>query len=221
MRMRWNRLPARACLHAACSPCRWPAARRLQPAGAAAAQPPQATAPPCQRSPPPQPAAPAPPPPTAEQQRVRVLIAQVEAAYAGGDADYRKGMLAEAKIEFDRAVDLMLSSGIDIKADPQLQDEFDKHRRPGERAGDGGAQAGQRLCAQGRDHARRGRQRRHLRRRSQPGGQGHGRSGHHQIRPAADGQRLRGRLHQLLRQHAKGPQYAAALLRALAAATRR
>jgi len=57
---------------------------------------------------------------------VRVLIEQVEAAYAAGDADYRKGMLAEAKIQFDRAVDLMLSSGLDIKADPQLQDEFDK-----------------------------------------------------------------------------------------------
>ena len=47
-------------------------------------------------------------------------------AYARGDADYRKGMLAEAKVEFDRAVDLMLSSGIDIKTNPQLQDEFDK-----------------------------------------------------------------------------------------------
>jgi membrane-bound lytic murein transglycosylase D len=35
-------------------------------------------------------------------------------------------MLAEAKVEFDRAVDLMLSSGIDIKSNPQLQDEFDK-----------------------------------------------------------------------------------------------
>ena len=64
--------------------------------------------------------------PTAEEQRVRVLISQVEAAYARGDADYRKGQLADAKTEFDRAVDLMLSSGIDIKSTPQLQDEFDK-----------------------------------------------------------------------------------------------
>jgi membrane-bound lytic murein transglycosylase D len=63
---------------------------------------------------------------TAEQQRARQLIAHVEAAYAAGDADYRKGMLAEAKVQFDRAVDLMLSSGLDIKADPELQDEFDK-----------------------------------------------------------------------------------------------
>ncbi|MGD0481476.1 MAG: LysM peptidoglycan-binding domain-containing protein [Terracidiphilus sp.] len=89
-------------------------------------QPAQATAPPLQAPVAPQPAAPAAPRLTAEQQRARQLIAQVEAAYAAGDADYRKGMLAEAKIQFDRAVDLMLSSGLDIKADPQLQDEFDK-----------------------------------------------------------------------------------------------
>ncbi|MGD1062286.1 MAG: lytic transglycosylase, partial [Terracidiphilus sp.] len=89
-------------------------------------KPAQATAPPLPAPVAPQPAAPAAPRLTIEQQRARQLIAQVEAAYAAGDADYRKGMLAEAKIQFDRAVDLMLSSGLDIKADPQLQDEFDK-----------------------------------------------------------------------------------------------
>ncbi len=95
--------------------------------GTAASQPPQATAPALPATPAPQRAAPAAVnPSTAEQQHVRVLIEQVEAAYAAGDADYRKGMLAEAKIQFDRAVDLMLSSGLDIKSDPQLQDEFDK-----------------------------------------------------------------------------------------------
>jgi len=98
-----------------------------EPAGALASKPPQATAPALPAAPPPQTAAPDTPNPSdAEQQHVRVLIEQVEAAYASGDADYRKGMLAEAKIQFDRAVDLMLSSGLDIKADPQLQDEFDK-----------------------------------------------------------------------------------------------
>jgi len=56
---------------------------------------------------------------------VQQLIEQVEKAYAAGDADYRKGRLPEAKAEFDRAVDLMLTSGIDIKSDAQLQDEFD------------------------------------------------------------------------------------------------
>ncbi len=87
----------------------------------------QATAPPLPAPVAPQPAAPpAPRQSTAEQQRARQLIAQVEAAYAAGDADYRKGKLAEAKVQFDRAVDLMLSSGLDIKADAQLQDEFDK-----------------------------------------------------------------------------------------------
>jgi membrane-bound lytic murein transglycosylase D len=61
-----------------------------------------------------------------EQQRVHLLIQQVDTAYTRGEADYRKGMLAEAKVEFDRAIDLMLSSGIDIKNNAQLQDEFDR-----------------------------------------------------------------------------------------------
>ncbi|MGD0832203.1 MAG: LysM peptidoglycan-binding domain-containing protein, partial [Terracidiphilus sp.] len=63
---------------------------------------------------------------TVEQQRVRVLIQQVEAAYAQGDADYRKGRLPEAKEAFDRAVDLMLTSGIDIRSDAAMQEEFDR-----------------------------------------------------------------------------------------------
>jgi len=65
-------------------------------------------------------------PATLEQRRVRQLIQQVEEAYNRGVADYRKGKLPEAKAEFDRSVDLMLTSGIDIKSDPQLQDEFDR-----------------------------------------------------------------------------------------------
>jgi membrane-bound lytic murein transglycosylase D len=65
-------------------------------------------------------------PATLEQRRVRQLIQQVEEAYSRGVADYRKGKLPEAKAEFDRSVDLMLTSGVDIKSDPQLQDEFDR-----------------------------------------------------------------------------------------------
>ena len=38
-------------------------------------------------------------PSPAEQARIRQVIAQVEAAYAAGDADYRKGMLADAKTQ--------------------------------------------------------------------------------------------------------------------------
>ena len=61
-----------------------------------------------------------------EQRRVRAVIQHVEDAYAKGEADYRKGRLPEAKVEFDRAVDLMLVSGIDIKTNAQLQEEFDR-----------------------------------------------------------------------------------------------
>jgi membrane-bound lytic murein transglycosylase D len=84
----------------------------------------QAVAPPIAVAPDPQ-AAPDPPRPTVEQQRVTVLIQQVEAAYARGESNYRRGQLPEAKAEFDRAVDLLLSSGLDIKANAQLQDELD------------------------------------------------------------------------------------------------
>jgi membrane-bound lytic murein transglycosylase D len=50
----------------------------------------------------------------------------VEAAYAAGEADYGKGQLADAKVQFDHAVDLMLSCGIDIRGNAQLSDEFDR-----------------------------------------------------------------------------------------------
>ena len=64
--------------------------------------------------------------PVRHQQRVQQLIQQVEKAYALGDAAYKHGNLPEAKSNFDNAVDLMLSSGIDIKSTPALQDEFDR-----------------------------------------------------------------------------------------------
>jgi membrane-bound lytic murein transglycosylase D len=67
-----------------------------------------------------------PAPPTIEQQRVSLIIQQVEEAYANGESNYRKGKLPEAKQEFDRAVDLMLTCGIEIKSNPQLQEEFDR-----------------------------------------------------------------------------------------------
>ncbi len=86
---------------------------------------PQATAPPVAPEQAQQAAAPSTPPPSSEQRRVSQLIQQVEQAYAQGQAAYKKGQLVEAKADFDRAVDLMLTSGIDIKSDPKLQDEFD------------------------------------------------------------------------------------------------
>jgi membrane-bound lytic murein transglycosylase D len=55
-----------------------------------------------------------------------LLIEQVEKSYSQGEADYHKGRLPEAKDEFDHAVDLMLTSGIDIKNNAELQEEFDR-----------------------------------------------------------------------------------------------
>jgi membrane-bound lytic murein transglycosylase D len=127
MHISWNRYrlccaALLAVLLVGCDPSQ-PTANRM-------GEKPQATAPALPAPPPPQTpqaAAPAAPLPlTRDQQRVRLLIQQVEQAYASGEADYRKGNLAEAKVEFDRAVDLMLSSGIDIKANAPLQDEFDR-----------------------------------------------------------------------------------------------
>jgi membrane-bound lytic murein transglycosylase D len=74
----------------------------------------------------PQVSLPAPAPLTPAEQRVRVLIQQVEQAYSYGEQAYKKGNLVEAKAEFDRAVDLMLSSGLDIKSNEKLQEEFDR-----------------------------------------------------------------------------------------------
>lgn len=63
---------------------------------------------------------------SAQDLRVQQLIGSVEKAYAAGEAEYRRGRLPEAKAQFDRAVDLMLTSSMDIHGIPQLQDEFDR-----------------------------------------------------------------------------------------------
>jgi membrane-bound lytic murein transglycosylase D len=118
--MSWNRLLVPGCVLlplalAGCGPSQ---------KSVSLAPPPQATAP-AVTAPAQQTAHPAPQPTSSQQQQIQRLIAQVEKAYAAGDADYRKGLLPEAKVQFDHAVDLMLASGIDIKSNPQLQDEFD------------------------------------------------------------------------------------------------
>ncbi len=56
---------------------------------------------------------------------VQRLIDQVQASYRAGVEDYRLGHLDAARQDFDHSVDLMLTSGIDIQADPQLDDEFE------------------------------------------------------------------------------------------------
>jgi membrane-bound lytic murein transglycosylase D len=60
------------------------------------------------------------------QQQLQQLIDRVNKTYAAGDAAYRRGQLTEAKTQFDKAVDLMLSSGIDINSEPFLKEQFDR-----------------------------------------------------------------------------------------------
>ena len=54
------------------------------------------------------------------------LITRAEAAYNSGVQNYRGNRLEAARGDFDRAVDMMLTSGMDLKSDAQLFDEFDR-----------------------------------------------------------------------------------------------
>ncbi|MDR3736648.1 MAG: lytic transglycosylase, partial [Acidobacteriaceae bacterium] len=58
-------------------------------------------------------------------QRNQRLIDQVERSYRSGVENYRAGRLDAARQDFDFAVDKLLTSGYDLKGDPQLADEFD------------------------------------------------------------------------------------------------
>jgi membrane-bound lytic murein transglycosylase D len=53
------------------------------------------------------------------------LITRVEASYQSGITNYNANRLDAARLDFDFAVDTMLSSGMDLKNDPVLADEFD------------------------------------------------------------------------------------------------
>ena len=57
--------------------------------------------------------------------KVQQLIHQVEGAYQSGVDNYRGGRLEAARSDFDMAVDLMLTSGMDVKSDTQLSDELE------------------------------------------------------------------------------------------------
>ncbi len=57
--------------------------------------------------------------------KAQELIDRAEASYRSGVDNYRAGHLDAARTDFDAAVDVMLTSGMDLKTDPQLADEFD------------------------------------------------------------------------------------------------
>ena len=54
------------------------------------------------------------------------LINRAESSYSSGVDNYRAGRLDAARMDFDYAVDAMLSSGMDLKVDGPLADEFDR-----------------------------------------------------------------------------------------------
>ncbi len=86
---------------------------------------PEATAP-AVETPAPQPEQAGLSPQALHQQQIQQLVDRVNKTYAAGDAAYRRGQLTEAKTQFDHAVDLMLSSGLDINSDPVLKEQFDR-----------------------------------------------------------------------------------------------
>ncbi len=57
--------------------------------------------------------------------KAQSLIARAEASYRSGVANYQANRLDAARMDFDTAVDTMLSSGLDLKTDPALSDEFE------------------------------------------------------------------------------------------------
>jgi membrane-bound lytic murein transglycosylase D len=57
--------------------------------------------------------------------QVQDLITSVEASYQSGITNYNANRLDAARLDFDSAVDAMLTSGLDLKNDPILADEFD------------------------------------------------------------------------------------------------
>ena len=93
-------------------------ANATAPAAAAAAVPPPTV--------PPADAAPPTPQDAAHDRAVQDLITRAEAAYNSGVQNYRGNRLEAARGDFDRAVDMMLTSGMDLKSDAQLSDEFDR-----------------------------------------------------------------------------------------------
>jgi len=98
--------------------------------------PAQAIAPTVQKTPEPVPvtvpppvavqATPTPAPQPEKADPVPAIIAEAEKAYQAGQEDYKAGHMDAAKLDFNRAVDILMQGPVDIKADERLQEEFDK-----------------------------------------------------------------------------------------------
>ena len=58
--------------------------------------------------------------------KVQQLIQQVESMYQSGVTNYQANRLEAARLDFDAAVDAMLTSGLDVKTEGPLADEFER-----------------------------------------------------------------------------------------------
>jgi len=52
------------------------------------------------------------------------IMAQSQAAFDAGEEDFQAGHLGKAREEFDEALDRLLSSGLDLEADPRLNELY-------------------------------------------------------------------------------------------------
>src|SRR5208282_3408516 len=57
---------------------------------------------------------------------VKELLTQVQAAYKTGVEAYQSGHLGKARTEFDRSLELMLTSGLDLRATPALERKYEE-----------------------------------------------------------------------------------------------
>jgi membrane-bound lytic murein transglycosylase D len=65
-------------------------------------------------------------PPAATLTPAERLARQVEATFDAGEKEYKDGHLSAAREDFDRSLDLLLESGLDIQGDARLTALFDK-----------------------------------------------------------------------------------------------
>ncbi len=67
-----------------------------------------------------------PPAPPPQPDRVEILVAESEAAFAAGVVAYRSGHLERAKREFDRAVDILLTVPAELRSDARIEQQLEK-----------------------------------------------------------------------------------------------
>src|SRR5580658_3769970 len=57
---------------------------------------------------------------------IKELLSKVQFSYKSGVEAYQSGHLGKSRTEFDHAIELMLTSGLDIRATPVLQRQYDE-----------------------------------------------------------------------------------------------